>query len=71
MDIEGVGFQRIDNGTWDVFFNDFVDDSEYEALVKESSQRDEYFGVLLFNSSENEVVQRFHEWVTNVLLPYR
>ena len=71
FDIEGVAFQRKDNGTWDVFFNGFKDNSEYAAMVNESCQTDECFGVLLFNSTESEVVQRFHEWVRCVLLPYR
>jgi hypothetical protein len=71
-DIEAIGIQRLDNGTWDVFFNDFKDDSECETLFGDSAVHKEYyFGIFLFNAKEEEVEAKFKQWVQDLLLPFR
>jgi hypothetical protein len=72
-DIESVALERKENGSWDVFFNDFRDDSELMALFGDKVEfKNESFGVFLFNArAEEEVLEKFERWVINVLLPFR
>jgi len=67
LDIECIGFERISNQTWDLFF----DDSSDPGLVDDNHPRIDIFGAFLFNVPEEEAEQRFHSWVENVLLPFR
>jgi Uri superfamily endonuclease len=70
--IEGICFQRKEDRTWDVFFNDFINESEYIILFEGTLHyKDQDFGVFLFNAGEDKVIEKFHEWVKNVLLPIR
>jgi len=70
--IECIAFQRKDNDSWDVFFNDFKDESEFSTLFVEPNRfRDSVFGVFLFNDEEKNVIDKFRMWVEKSLLPYR
>ena len=64
-DIEGIALKRID-GTWDIFY----DDSNNIGLFSSEHLRVDFFGAFLFNETEDNVEQKFHEWVRKKLIPY-
>ncbi|MGN7397904.1 DUF3986 family protein [Peribacillus frigoritolerans] len=71
-DIEGIGFRRRDDNTWDIYFGDFINDLEYKILFgKVKILKDETFGVLIFNGRESEVIDKFQRWVEEFLIPLR
>lgn len=70
--IEAIAFLRLDNSTWDVFFNDFTGQSERKALFGSMEIfEDHHFGIFLFNAIEEVVETKFKQWVENTLLPFR
>ncbi|MDQ6419410.1 DUF3986 family protein [Paenibacillus sp. LHD-117] len=70
--IEAIAFQRKHIDIWDVFFNDWVDEGECHSIIHESDGYiDPVFGAYLFGEEENQVIKRFHDWVSKVLLPHR
>jgi hypothetical protein len=72
LSIECIAFQKKDDNSWDVFFNDFLDDREFEALFpNKATERDPYFGIFIFNSIESEVSLKFENWLETILLSYR
>lgn len=71
-EVEAVALKRIHDGTWDVFFNDFLNDLESDVLIKKfNSHKIKDFGIFLFNSIEDEVESKFEKWVIKELLPER
>jgi hypothetical protein len=70
--VEAIAWERQD-GSMDLFFNDFVDDKEFKALFgNKDNYYDEFLGVFLVNvKTDDEAYEMFCNWVKNVLYPYR
>lgn len=69
---EAIAWKRV-NETWDVFFYDFANESEYNSIFGNTQHyRDNVGGVFLFNvSSFEEGTEKFQKWCKEVLLPFR
>ena len=64
-DFEAVAFQQEENDKWDVYF----DDSGVSDLIGYDQLRDSNFGIVIFSEPcEDNLRNRFHDWVVNVLL---
>lgn len=68
---ESIALQRKIDKSWDVFFQNFLSETELHILREKTDFYDDDFGVFLFNSPEMEVKNNFQTWVNNVLLPIR
>jgi hypothetical protein len=70
--LEAIAWERQD-GTMDLFFNDFEDDQEYQTLFGDKEHYyDKFKGVFLDNVKTNEeAYEKFRKWVNEVLYPYR
>jgi hypothetical protein len=66
--IEAIAWERND-GTMDLFFNDFADDKEYRSLFCDKEHHyDELMGVFICNvKTKEETYERFRKWVDEVL----
>lgn len=65
--IEAIAWERND-GTMDLFFNDFADDEEYQTLFNNKEYHyDEFMGVFICNVKTNEEAKnRFRKWADDV-----
>lgn len=70
--IEAIAWKRND-GTMDLFFNDFADDKEYQSLFSDKEHHyDEFMGVFICNVKTNEeAYEPFRKWVDEVLNRYK
>ncbi|WHY58564.1 hypothetical protein [Peribacillus simplex] len=70
--IEAIAWVRKDS-PMDLFFNDFADDKEFQALFSDKEYYyNELMGVFFGNVKTNqEVYEMFRNWVDGVLYPFR
>lgn len=70
--IEAIAWERND-GTMDLFFNDFADDKEYQSLFSDKEHYyNEFMGIFICNVKTNEeAYERFRKWVDEVLNIHR
>lgn len=70
--IEAIAWVRED-GTMDLFFNDFADDKEYQSLFGDKEHHyDDFMGVFISNVKTNEeAYDTFCKWINEVLKPFR
>ncbi|WP_078427553.1 hypothetical protein [Alkalihalobacterium alkalinitrilicum] len=59
-----------EEGSWDVFFNEYSNDELYKLFGGFNYEIDEDFGVLIFKAKDyDEAHDKFVKWVNDVLLP--
>lgn len=59
-------------GTWDMFLDEPLDDHENNILVNEKDYQDTPTGLFLFNAKDqDDVTNKFRDWVANVLSSLR
>jgi hypothetical protein len=55
-----------------VFFDEFLDDNEYESLFDDVEYQDTPTGIFLFNAKDyGDVTNKFRNWVNTVLSRHR
>jgi hypothetical protein len=70
--IEAIAWVRQDN-SMDLFFNDFEDDQEFQALFScKDYYYDEFMGIFLGNvKTDHEAYEVFRNWVDETFAPLR